>query len=90
MNVPTIWWTFEYTQCIFGALQQKTEICDPTRVGYSARDLVISKHCRAENYLSNDITYVKIGQILIKVIYSLGYPFPLAGHNSVHLRQTTF
>ena len=28
------------------------------------RDLVISKLCRADNYLSNDIKYVRIGQIL--------------------------
>ena len=35
--------------------------------GYSARDLVISKPCRAENYLSNDIKYVRIGQILTKL-----------------------
>ena len=34
--------------------------------GYSARDLVRSKLCRAENYLSNDIKYVRIGQILTK------------------------
>ena len=32
-----------------------------------ARDLVMSKHCRAENYLSNDIRYVTIGQILTKL-----------------------
>ena len=31
------------------------------------RDLVISKPCGAENYLSNDIKYVRIGQILTKL-----------------------
>ena len=28
---------------------------------------MISKPCRAENYLSNDIKYVRIGQILTKL-----------------------
>ena len=35
--------------------------------GYSVRDLMISKPCRAEHYLSNDIKYVRIGQILTKL-----------------------
>ena len=41
--------------------------------GYNARDLVISKPCRAENYLSNDIKYVRIGQILTKLQSSEHY-----------------
>ena len=42
-------------------------ICDPTRRKGTPRDLVISRPCRAENYLSNDIKYVKIRQILTKL-----------------------
>ena len=35
--------------------------------GYSARDFLISESCRVENYLSDDIKYVGIGEILIKL-----------------------
>ena len=35
--------------------------------GYSARDLMIVLSSRAENYISNDIKYVRIGRILTKL-----------------------
>ena len=38
-----------------------------TRRGERVLRVVISKHCRAESYLSNDIKYVRIGQILTKL-----------------------
>ena len=41
--------------------------CPDEEKGYSARDLVMSKPCRAENYLSNDMKYVTIGQLLTKL-----------------------